>query len=48
MQYAKFSEFFMTHPTLSRRVHVIARIGQIPPQQLGSVLADEDVPEDAR
>jgi Zn-dependent protease with chaperone function len=38
MQTAKFSEFFMTHPPLARRVDAIARIGQIPAQELSRVL----------
>ncbi len=40
MQSAKFSEFFMTHPSLARRVGAIARIGQIPAQQLSRILHD--------
>jgi Zn-dependent protease with chaperone function len=40
MQTAKFSEFFMTHPPLARRVDAIARIGQIPAQELSRVLND--------
>src|SRR5580704_6413781 len=40
MQRAKFSEFFMTHPSLTRRVDAIARIGQIPAQELSRILDD--------
>lgn len=40
MQIAKFSEFFMTHPPLASRVDAIARIGQIPAQELSRVLND--------
>jgi len=40
MQTAKFSEFFMTHPSLARRVAAIARIGQIPAQELSRILDD--------
>jgi Zn-dependent protease with chaperone function len=43
MQTAKLSEFFMTHPSLARRVDEIARIGQIPAQQLSRILDDTGV-----
>jgi Zn-dependent protease with chaperone function len=43
LQLARFSEFFMTHPSLARRVDAIARIGQIPAQQLSTVLNDAGV-----
>jgi Zn-dependent protease with chaperone function len=42
MQTAKFSELFMTHPSLERRVGAIARIAQIPAQQLSRILDDGD------
>lgn len=40
MQTAKFSELFMTHPSLARRVDAIARIGKISAQQLSRILDD--------
>jgi Zn-dependent protease with chaperone function len=40
VQTAKFSELFMTHPSLARRVDAIARIGQIPAQELSRILDD--------
>ncbi len=40
MQAVKFSEFFMTHPSLERRVEAIARIAQMPAQQLSRILDD--------
>lgn len=40
MRSARFSEFFTTHPSLERRVDAIARIAQIPAQQLSSILDD--------
>jgi Zn-dependent protease with chaperone function len=43
MQTAKFSELFMTHPSLARRVDAIARIGQIPAQQLSRILDDAGI-----
>jgi Zn-dependent protease with chaperone function len=42
MQAAKFSDFFITHPSLARRVDAIARIGKIPAQQLSRILDDGD------
>jgi len=48
MQAARFSEFFMTHPSLAHRVEAIARIGQIPAQQLSAVLEDAGVSRVAR
>jgi Zn-dependent protease with chaperone function len=42
MQTARFSELFMTHPSLTRRVDEIAKIGQIPAQQLSRILDDGD------
>jgi Zn-dependent protease with chaperone function len=48
LQLAKFSEFFMTHPSLARRVDAIARIGQIPSQHLSTVLNDARVSGVAR
>jgi Zn-dependent protease with chaperone function len=48
MQYVKFSEFFMTHPSLARRLGAMARIGQISAQHLNTILVDEGVPEIAR
>jgi Zn-dependent protease with chaperone function len=48
MHHAKFSEFFMTHPSLARRLDAIARIGQMPAQQLRNLVVDEGVPEIAR
>jgi Zn-dependent protease with chaperone function len=42
---AKFSDFFMTHPYLARRINAIARIGQIPAQQMNDLLVEEGVPE---
>lgn len=48
MQYAKFSEFFMTHPSLARRLNAMAKIGQITAQQLSSLLVEEGVPQIAR
>jgi len=40
VQTARFSEFFMTHPSLARRVDAIARTGRIPAQQLSKILDD--------
>jgi len=48
MQPAKFSEFFMTHPSLASRVDAIARNVQISAQQLSRVLNDVGVSEVAR
>jgi Zn-dependent protease with chaperone function len=42
IQTAGFSELFMTHPSLARRVHAIARVGQIPARQLSRILDDGD------
>lgn len=47
MQTAKFSEFFMTHPSLARRVAAIARIGQIPAQEVSRILDDVGASESA-
>lgn len=43
LQASKFFEFFMTHPSLASRVDAIARIGQIPAQQLSTVLDEAGV-----
>ena len=45
LQRGKFLEFFMTHPSLARRVDAIARIGQIPPRELSRILGDAGVSE---
>jgi len=48
MQYTRFSELFMTHPSLAHRIEAMARIGQIPPPQLERILNDAGVTEVAR
>ena len=42
-QHSKFSELFMTHPSLARRVDAIGRIGQVPAQRLRRILEDEGI-----
>jgi Zn-dependent protease with chaperone function len=48
MHHSRFSDFFMDHPSLASRLNAIARIGQIPAEQLRNVLVDEGLPEIAR
>ena len=48
MHHSSFSDFFMDHPSLASRLNAIARIGQIPAEQLRNVLVDEGLPEIAR
>jgi Zn-dependent protease with chaperone function len=37
-QYDRFTELFMTHPSLSERVQAIARAGQIPHERLSKIM----------
>lgn len=41
MQHTRFSEYFMTHPSLVRRINAMARIGQLSDQQLDKILNED-------
>jgi Zn-dependent protease with chaperone function len=41
----RFTELFMTHPSLPLRVEAIAKAGQIPAERLREILDDAGVPE---
>ena len=41
MQHIRFSEYFMTHPSLVRRINAMARIGQLSDQQLDKILNED-------
>lgn len=40
----RFTELFMTHPNLARRIAAIANLGQIHPERLRRILNDEGFP----
>lgn len=42
VQYNRFAELFMSHPSFSPRVEAIATIGQIPARRLADILDDEE------
>jgi Zn-dependent protease with chaperone function len=41
----RFTELFMTHPSLTQRIEAIAKAGQIPAERLKVILDDAGVPE---
>lgn len=41
----RFSELFITHPSLTQRIEAIAKAGQIPAERLKVILDDAGVPE---